>query len=100
MSEQGKIEQPHIPDAPEHLRALLYRLPRETGGFLVTQHYHDPHPGEWFAGWNAGEIGPYASAEEALIAGIKWLYGLYKQADAERDEPDDEGLAPWRAALE
>lgn len=80
----------NIPDAPPALRALLEQLPAATGGFVVSQHMNDPHPDEWFAGWNGGDVGPYASAEDALAAGIKWLYGLYADAAAARDAAEAE----------
>jgi hypothetical protein len=106
-------ERPNIPNAPPHLRNLLQRLPEATGGFVVSQHYHDPRPDEWFAGWNGGDTGPHSSSEEALFAGIQWLYRLYTEASEARDkawdeiaalraqlDQSDDRLDPWRKALD
>jgi hypothetical protein len=84
----ARPEVPNIPDAPPALRDLLARLPDATGGFTVGQHHVDPHPDEWYAGWNGGDIGPYDSAEAALIAGIKWLYSQYADASMGRDKAE------------
>ena len=80
----------NIPDAPPALRALLEQLPEATGGFVVSQHHHDPRPDEWFAGWDGGDVGPYPTAGDARAAGIKWLYGLYSDAAAARDAAEAE----------
>jgi hypothetical protein len=87
-------EIPNIPDAPPALRDLLMRLPDETGGFTIGQHHIDPRADEWYVGWNGGDIGPYNSAEAALMAGIKWLYSLYAEASAARQKADVEVTAP------
>lgn len=106
-------ERPNIPDAPPALRALLEALPEGTGGFLVTQHQDIPRPGEWFAGWNGGDVGPYATAEAAIAGGIRWMFRRWQEAetraraaedDAERlrerlDRPDA-GLDRWASAAE
>jgi hypothetical protein len=74
----------NIPDAPPALRSILQALPRDGNGLVVTQHEHDPKPDEWFVGieqdeLGGGDLGPYESAEEALIAGVQWLYDLYRE---------------------
>lgn len=76
--------EPNLPDAPPALRALLGQLP--AAGLLVTQHMTNPQPNEWFA----GDMGPYATAEDALCAGIRWLRGLYEDAAAARDAAEAE----------
>jgi hypothetical protein len=45
-------------------------------------------PDEWFAGIiqdgeGGHDLGPYESAEKALIAGVQWLYDLYRAGLAE-----------------
>lgn len=79
----------NIPDAPGHLRFLLRMLPIATDGFQVSQHFHDPKPDEWFAGWGGADIGPYKSPEEALAAGIRRLYTLLQEARTDRDTAED-----------
>ena len=74
----------NIPDAPPALRGILQALD-DSNGLVISQHEHDPQPDEWFAGIAAdglggGDLGPYETAEEALIAGIQWIYDLYKAA--------------------
>ena len=79
----------HIPDAPAELRALLQRLAVETG-FEVSQHNHTPSADEWFAGLGGGDAGPYPSAEDAIVGGVRWLRSLYEEAARERDEAESE----------
>ena len=74
----------NIPDAPPALRGILQAL-GESNGLVITQHETDPQPDEWYAGIFAdglggADLGPYETAEEALIKGIQWLYGLYVAA--------------------
>jgi hypothetical protein len=85
----------HIPDAPEHLRELLQRLYRETapvpeaaGGFLVSQRLHDQASDDWYAGWAGDDIGPYDTAEDAIIAGVRWLYGLAADANKQAKQAE------------
>lgn len=74
----------NIPDAPPALRAILQALPKDGSGLVVTQNEYNPQPDEWFVGieregLGGGDLGPYESAEEALIAGVQWLYDLYRE---------------------
>ena len=75
----------NIKDAPPALRNILQAL-GDGKGLVVSQHEHDPQPNEWYVGTQfdgfggAGDLGPFETAEEALIKGIKWLYGLYEAA--------------------
>lgn len=74
----------NIPDAPPTLRPILQALGK-SNGLVITQHRHDPQPNEWYAGIAAdglggGDLGPFDTAEEALIKGIQWLYDLYQAA--------------------
>ena len=74
----------NIPDAPPALRSILQALD-ENNGLIISQHETDPEPHEWYAGIFAdglggGDLGPFKTAEEALIEGIKWLHGLYQAA--------------------
>ena len=74
----------NIRDAPPALRGILLAL-GDSNGLIISQHEHDPQPDEWFAGIAAdglggGDMGPYKTAEEALIRGIQWIYGLYVAA--------------------
>ena len=76
----------NIPHAPTHLKKLLQELPTQTGGFVVSQHFHYPEADEWYAGWESGDCGPYKSAEEAICGGIRWLHRIYEEAATERDD--------------
>ena len=74
----------NIRDAPPALRGILLAL-GDSNGLIITQHQTDPQPGEWYAGIEAdglggGDLGPFETAEEALIKGIQWIYDLYKAA--------------------
>lgn len=100
--------------------ALLTMLPAATGGFVVSQHTFDPHPDQWFAGWNASDVGPFSTAEEALAGGIKWLKQRYTESHEERqlatnevlrledelarlksDRPNNDDVPPeWRKAFD
>lgn len=76
----------NIPDAPPALRSILYALPKDGNGLVVTQHAYHPKPDEWFvgiehAGYGGGDLGPYQTAEQALIKGVQWLYALYRARD-------------------
>ena len=53
-----------------------------AAGLDIRQHEDDPRPDEWFVN---GTIGPYKSKEAALLAGIKWIYGLYQEYKADFD---------------
>lgn len=75
------MEEFNIPNAPPELRELLQRL-HENGSLKVSQHNWDPRPDEWFG----GDWGPYPTAQEALVNGVRWLRGLYDDADTERNE--------------
>lgn len=62
-------------------------------GLNVAQHTHDPRDDEWFAGFapDGTEMGPYPTAEEAALAGIRFFLRLYE--DYKRlwdDAPADE----------
>lgn len=75
----------HIPDAPAHLRPLLRRLLAEadTG---ISQHLYTPHPDEWFAGrGDYGDLGPYDSAEAAIVGMVRYLWRGLDEARSERD---------------
>lgn len=74
----------NIPDAPPALRGILQAL-GEHNGLVITQHEYFPEPNGWYAGivadgFGGGDLGPYETAEEALVKGIQWLYGLYEAA--------------------
>ena len=79
----------NIPDAPPELRQLLQRLAKDTG-FEVSQHNDTPYPDEWFAGLGGGDAGPYRTAEDAIVGGVRWLRGLYEEAAREREEAQAE----------
>lgn len=70
----------NIPDCAPPLREILIRLLAEAD-LTISQHDLTPDPAEWYG----GDWGPYTSAEEALVQGVKWLRGLYDQADQERN---------------
>ena len=75
----------HIPDAPPALRSLLRRLLAEadTG---ISQHLYTPHPDEWFAGrGDYGDLGPYESAEAAIVGMVRYLWRELDEARGERD---------------
>jgi hypothetical protein len=81
----------NTPDAPPALRSLLQRLAAQPAGLVVSQHHTDPQPGEWYAGTMIGELGggdlgPYPSAEDALVAGVAWLYELVSAAQLDSDQ--------------
>ena len=89
----------NIPDASPEIAALLYRLLAEanTG---ITQHYRDPRPDVWYVGrGDTGERGPYASAEDALITVVAWLWQRLDEVSQERDTAQAEA-AQMRAELE
>ena len=74
----------NIKDAPPALRGILQAL-GDSNGLVISQHATDPQPDEWYAGMVAdglggGDLGPFETAEQALIEGIHWLYGLYVAA--------------------
>ena len=62
--------------APLYLRDLLGTI--ASAGLVVSQHQTDARPNEWYVsmphdGLDAGDLGPFATAELALLAGIAWL---------------------------
>ena len=80
----------NIPDAPPALAPLLRRLLAEadTG---ITQHANDPHPDEWHAGrGDAGDLGPYASADDAIVGLLRHLWRGLDEVRAERDAAEAE----------
>ena len=80
----------NVPDAPPALAPLLRRLLAEadTG---IGQHKHDPHADEWYAGrGDAGDFGPYASAEDAIVGVLRHLWRGLDEARAERDAAEAE----------
>lgn len=79
----------NIPDAPPALAPLLRRLYAEAST-EITQHEHTPAPDEWYAGrvidgYGGGDLGPFPSAEDALIAMVRYLWRELDEARAERD---------------
>jgi hypothetical protein len=74
-----------IPHAPATLRPLLQRLLDEAA-LNVSQHHYTPAPDEWFG----GDSGPYESAEDAVVGGVRWLRRLYEEAREERDAAERE----------
>lgn len=73
-----KAEQ-NLLHAPFHLKALLIRLHNETD-LNISQHLTEPKSNEWFAGWLiAGDVGPYPTAEDALVSGVGFLCQLIDQ---------------------
>jgi hypothetical protein len=77
------MKEPNIPDAPPALRFILRALLQDGSGLMISQHQADPKPVEWFAGIiqdgeGGHDLGPYETAEKALIAGVHWLYDLYR----------------------
>ena len=78
----------HIPDCPPALAPLLRRLYAEAET-EISQHLHTPAPDAWYAGrvlggtLGGGDIGPYASAEDALVALVRHVWGRCDQAEAE-----------------
>ena len=83
---KSQVSEINIPNAPAHLKKLLQELPKQTGGFEVSQHFHQPEANEWYSGWSGGDCGPYNTAEEALYGGIRWLNRIYEEAAKERDD--------------
>lgn len=71
----------NIPDAPAHLRTLLYRLASESN-LVVSQHLYVPIADQWFG----GDWGPYETVEDGIVAGVKWLRLLYDDTVDERDQ--------------
>jgi len=93
----------NIPDAPPALAPLLRRLIAEADTGIV-QHANDPHADEWYAGrGDAGDFGPYLSAEDALVRMLRHLWERYDETRAERDAAEAEAqqlraeLAAFRA---
>lgn len=84
----------NIPNAPPELRQLLEQL-HQVAGLKVAQHNWDPRPDEWFG----GDWGPYPTAQEALVNGVRWLQKLYDTANSDRNELIEENRR-LRAALE
>lgn len=66
---------------------LIARL-RAAG---VAVEPHRDYADEWYAGTVAGgglgggDVGPYTSAEEALVGGVAWLVRLLYETQVERD---------------
>jgi hypothetical protein len=86
-----------IPDAPPALRSILHALPKNDTGLLIHQHDHFPKPDEWYAGivvdgWGGGDIGPFPTAEQALIKGVHWLYSLYAECWKEAHEESEASI--------
>ena len=80
----------NIPDAPPALALLLRRLLAEadTG---IGQHKHDPRPDAWYAGrGDAGDFGPYASADDAIVGVLRHLWRGLDEVCAERDAAEAE----------
>ena len=80
----------NISDAPPALALLLRRLLAEadTG---IGQHKHDPRPDAWYAGrGDAGDFGPYPSAEDAIVRLVAHLWERYDETRAERDAAEAE----------
>ena len=80
----------NIPDAPPALAPLLRRLFNEadTG---IGQHKHDPRPDAWYAGrGDAGDFGPYPSAEDAIVGVLRHLWRGLDEVCAERDAAEAE----------
>jgi hypothetical protein len=75
----------NIPHAPAELAQLLRRLHAESG-LNVSQHTSYPRPDEWFG----GDWGPFTTAEDAIVNGVRWLASLYDTAAHERDELEEE----------
>lgn len=70
--------------SPQLLAAL------RGAGLGVSQHRYTPQPDEWFAGGvdaaghSHGDVGPWPSAEEALVGGVAWLVRTLETAEQER----------------
>lgn len=58
--------------------------------FGISQHRTDPRDNEWFAGGVGpdghirGEVGPFESAEAALVGGVAWLVRSREEAEDDR----------------
>src|SRR5689334_12556083 len=80
---------------------MLGRL--RAAGLVVETHIH--LPGEWYAGTitpegvGGGDVGPYESAEDALVNGVRWIMALLSTTQFERDEAATEARQ-LRLALE
>jgi len=82
----------NIPDAPPALAPLLRRLLVEAH-VEVTQHHYHPHPDAWYVGLvlpgpgggviGGGDLGPFASAEDAIVRLVAWLVARHDEARAE-----------------
>jgi hypothetical protein len=78
---------------------LLAQL--RAAGLGVSQHHYVPRPDEWFAGSVSGEgrihgeVGPFPSAEAALIGGVRWIVRLLDENTdrAERAEGEVQSLS-------
>jgi hypothetical protein len=68
-----------------------------AAGLTVEQHRLEPHPDEWFvrirgAAPGSTAVGVYESAEEAVVAGVRWL--------SQRADAADVGARRAEAALQ
>jgi hypothetical protein len=84
----------NIPDCPPVLAPLLRRLFNEAET-EITQHEHSPRSDRWYAGrtigaLGGGDYGPYASAEDAIVALVRTLWTRYDEVRAERDQAEAE----------
>ena len=102
----------NIPDAPPALAPLLRRLLAEAQ-VEVTQHEYRPSVDAWYAGLvlpgpgggllGGGDLGPFASAEDAIVRLVGWLSERYDETRAECDAAEAEAqqlraeLAAFRA---
>ncbi len=46
-------------------------------GLKIAQHPTEPKNDEWYVN---GTLGPFETPEVALLAGIRWLWKLYRDA--------------------
>jgi hypothetical protein len=67
--------------SPELIAAL------QSAGLTIEQHRDVSHAQAWFTvrvrdGYNVGDHGPYATQEQALVAGVQFLSNLLTASEA------------------